>query len=94
VKEPWKNKKLSQPWKKPGWKPVIRDGNGEWLETQTCPECKSEIPRDARRCRHCGARLGWSGVLWSLQPLGCLLLILGIGGFLFFLFLVLVLFAG
>ena len=24
---------------------------------QTCPECTSRIPKDATRCRHCGAEV-------------------------------------
>lgn len=50
-----------------------------------CPECKSEIPDNARKCSHCGSSVGLMASLEGLQGCGCLLLILGIIGVIFWL---------
>ncbi|MBA7472807.1 hypothetical protein ES707_08139 [subsurface metagenome] len=47
-----------------------------------CPECKSEIPDNAMKCSHCGSKVGWTAFS---SGCGCLLVILGILGFIFLL---------
>lgn len=32
------------------------------LDTKQCPKCKEDIPKDAKKCKHCGAPVGsWFG---------------------------------
>jgi hypothetical protein len=49
--------------------------------TKPCPECKTNIPQDARRCLKCGAKITqWDQVVWLFTLLG----LIGYAGWFFF----------
>lgn len=52
-------------------------GSAEMTETKTCPFCKSDIPKAASTCRHCGKEVSTAALLGKgLMGIGCGLMVL------------------
>jgi hypothetical protein len=54
----------------------MANGAGQ-AETKVCPFCKSDIPKDASACRHCGKDVSTAAVVGKgLTALGCMIMLL------------------